>query len=53
MKWILLLLLPIFTNAQMLDAEVQKDCEKKFAQFLPKKHKIIDTCMGDFNRPLT
>jgi hypothetical protein len=51
MKWILLLLLlPIFTNAQMLDAEVQKNCEKKFANFLPKKHTIIDTCMGDFNK---
>jgi hypothetical protein len=52
MKYILaLLFFPIIhSQAQILDATEQKNCEIKFAKFLPKKNKIIDTALGDYNK---
>jgi hypothetical protein len=44
------LLLPIFTKAQLLEEKVQKECEKKFALFIPKQSSIIDTCNEDYNK---
>jgi hypothetical protein len=51
MKYLLsFLLLPVFAKAQMLDAEVQKNCEKIFSQFIPKRNVLLDTILGDYNK---
>jgi hypothetical protein len=44
------LFFPLFTNAQVLETDVQKKLEVVFAKFIQKGCTITDTVQGDYNK---
>jgi hypothetical protein len=46
---LIILLVSYVANAQMLAADVEQQCEIKFAKFIQKGNDIVDTVQGDYN----